>query len=457
MKIHLISLSLGAVLLAGSASAQDDLTERGRYIATASDCVACHTGNADKPFAGNHVIASPVGDIVATNITPSKTYGIGSYTEAQFSDAVRRGVRADGANLYPAMPYTAFAKLTDEDMHALYAYFMRGVEPVEEPSAQTSLPFPFNIRASMVGWNLLFRDTATYQPDPSKTDAWNRGAYLVQGAAHCSTCHTPRGALMQELDDKFLAGAQVGAWYAPDITSDPETGIGSWSKDEIISYLQTGRAEGRAQAGGSMAEAVEHSFSKLKTEDLEAIATYLADVPASSGAKKEGRFDQGQPGNMTASFRGLDTAPSGLAAGAQVYSANCASCHGINGTGTKDQYYPSLFHNSATTGSNASNFIAAVLNGVDRNTDEGHVFMPPFGTQVNSFNSLTDEEIAQLTNYASTQFGHRSFDVDASDVAQVRAGGPSPNLLQMVRLLMGIGAVVIVLLLALVLLRRRKS
>ncbi len=429
-----LTLAAALTLVAGAASAtdfSDDLVEQGRYIATASDCVACHTSAEDKPFAGNHSIASPVGTIMATNITPSVEHGIGSYTEQEFSDAVRRGVRADGANLYPAMPYTAYAKITDADMHALYAYFMQGVAPVDEPSAETTLPFPFNIRASMIGWNLLFRDTSVHEDVPEKSAEWNRGAYLVEGPAHCSTCHTPRGVLMEEDGSQHLAGAQIGAWYAPNITSDPEAGIGAWSQDEIVAYLATGRAVGKAQAGGSMAEAVSHSFSKLTDEDLGAMATYLSDVPAVAG---ESRFDQGEAGNMTMAFRGLDAEPEGLAEGAQIYSANCASCHGFNGQGTKDQYYPSLYHNSATAGASTTNFIAAVLNGVDRETSGGHVFMPPFGDQVNAFNALSDDEIASLANYVFAQYGDGEQEVSAAEVAQVRAGGPTSDLLTQVRI-----------------------
>ncbi|WP_349294822.1 cytochrome c (plasmid) [Thioclava sp. 'Guangxiensis'] len=450
-------LCVGSVMLAGAAAwAQDsaaissetaDLIARGQYVATASDCTACHTSNPSEPYAGNHVITSPVGDIVATNITPSKTAGIGNYTEAQFSDAVRHGIRADGARLYPAMPYTAFAKITDADMKALYAYFMNDVKPVDTPSKKTQLPFPFNIRASMIGWNLLFADADTYQTDTSKSDQWNRGAYLVQGPAHCSTCHTPRGVMMQEKSGDYLGGAQVGPWYAPNITSDPQSGIGSWSKDEIVSYLGTGRAEGKAQAGGSMAEAVEHSFSHLQKSDLEAIATYLANVPAKSGPS---RFDQGSATNLTTEFCGIDGAPSGLAVGAQIYSANCATCHGINGQGTKDQYYPSLYHNSATSGPSASNFIATVLNGIDRKTPQGHVFMPPFGTQDNAFNALSDSEIAQLANYVSSSFGDGGFEVSSDEVVQIRAGGPSSNLLSQVRIAMVIGLVIALIIIAII-------
>lgn len=447
-------------LSAGMAAAQtfpDELVERGRYVATASDCVACHTGSGDKPFAGNHRIASPVGDIWATNITPSITHGIGNYTEQQFADAVRRGIRADGANLYPAMPYTAFAKITDGDMHALYAYFMQGVEPIDEPSQQTVLEFPFNLRFSMKGWNLMFAAGAAHQDDPAQSAEWNRGAYLAEGPGHCSTCHTPRGMLMQEDGGQYLAGAQVGPWYAPNITSDKGAGIGSWQKDEIVAYLATGRAEGKSQAGGSMAEAVSHSFSKMTKDDLGAIATYIMDVPAIAGAA---RFDQGTAGNRTAEFRGMANPDlTDLGKGAQIYSANCAACHGFNGQGTKDQYYPSLFNNSDTAGAGVNNFIAAVLNGVDRKTDDGHVFMPPFGTQPNAFNSLDDVQIAALTTYAAAQFGDGETKVSAVDVATIRAGGPTSNMVQTVQILIAVaaGGAIALLIIAAILPRSRRQ
>lgn len=181
---------------AGTAAATDKASaeqlQRGQYLATAGDCVACHTAPGGKPFAGGLPVPTPIGTIFATNITPSKMAGIGNYTEQQFSDALRRGIRADGARLYPAMPYTAYAQISDDDVQALYAWFMHGVSAVDTVPAPTRLPFPFNIRLSMAAWNLLFLDSKPFTPDPGKSADWNRGAYLVRGLAHCSTCHTPR-------------------------------------------------------------------------------------------------------------------------------------------------------------------------------------------------------------------------------------------------------------------------
>jgi len=445
-----------ATLVATISTAEDfpaELIAKGKYLATASDCTACHTAPGGKPMAGGLAMSSPVGTIMSTNITPSKQFGIGNYTQAQFSDAVRKGVRADGANLYPAMPYTAYSVMSDEDVHAMYAYFMQGVAPIEQPSPETSLPFPMNIRMSMIGWNLLFRNNTPLTDDPQKSAEWNRGRYLAEGAAHCSTCHTPRGLLMQEKTSLNLSGSQVGPWYAPDITADKVTGIGSWTQAELVTYLKTGRLEGKAQAAGSMAEAITHSFQHLTDPDLNAIAAYVRDVPSVRGASQaqapalQTRFEHGKAGNALAGFRGQAFADGmkGDHAGAQIFSANCASCHGYNAEGTKDGYYPSLFHNSATAGDNASNLIATILYGVERETEDGHVFMPPFGDQPNAVTALDNVEVASLANYILQDYGNARLTVTPADVQTAREGGPRSNLVNYARIGIGIGAAIAVI------------
>lgn len=449
---------LAALTLHAEAATFDTATvERGRYLATASDCMACHTARHGKAMAGGLVLASPVGDIVSTNITPSKQYGIGNYSEQQFSDAVRKGVRADGQNLYPAMPYTAYAVMTDDDIRAMYAYFMQEVKPVEQGSKPTDLPFPMSVRASMKVWNAMFLDHKPLTPAPQRPAQWLRGRYLADGAAHCSTCHTPRGLLMQEKKELYLTGSQVGPWYAPNITSHPTSGIGSWSEAELVQYLRTGRVEGKAQAAGSMAEAISYSFSRLSDEDLKAIAVYIKDLPPMAGDEPVSRFNQGQAGNALPSLRGKSYQENakGPHLGAQVFSANCASCHGFNGQGTADGYYPSLFHNSATM--NNSNLLATILYGVERETRHGHVFMPPFGDQVNAVNHLSNDEIAALANYIQVSYGSGAPGVKAEDVAVIRQGGPQSHLLLLARLGMVAGLLVLSALIIVVLRRRAKQ
>jgi mono/diheme cytochrome c family protein len=434
-----IASAIPAVCHAADSNDVDNASvQRGAYIATASDCAACHTAPGGLPFAGGLSIPTPVGNIYSTNITPSASAGIGDYTEAEFARAIREGIRKDGANLYPAMPYTSYRVLTDTDVSDLYAYFMHGVAPVDVKPHPTSLAFPMNIRISMKIWNLLFLNSGSFVADPKHTADWNRGEYLVTGATHCSTCHTPRGFLMQELPDKNLTGAQVGAWYAPNITSDAVSGIGSWSHTELVQYLHTGSLPGKAQAAGSMGEAVDHSFRYLSATDINAIATYIRTIPpARNPADVASRFSYGQPSFTVATLRGQNGVRSdngSSPSGAELFQSNCASCHGAFGQGSKDGYYPSLFHNSATGSANPNNLIAVILNGVNRTSSIGQAYMPGFGGLPSDSNQLSDTEIATLSNYVLGQFGRADKVVSPNDVAQERLGGPSSSLILLARI-----------------------
>ena len=438
----------GLLLAFASASAMaatsDAATvERGRYLATAGDCIACHSVPGGKPMAGGLALATPLGPIIATNITPSNTHGIGSYTLAQFSDAVRHGVRADGAHLYPAMPYTAYAKLTDADLAALYAYFMQGVAPVDAaPATTTKLPFPFNIRLSMAGWNLLFLDKKPFEPDPAKSAEWNRGAYLAQGLAHCGTCHTPRNLLMAEQLSKELGGADLGTWHAPNITSDVNSGIGSWSRQDLVDYLRTGRAAQRGQAAGPMAEAIDHSLQHLNDTDLNAIAAYLQSMPALRDAADTKPVTQwGAAGEELNAIRGVPL-PKDLnrMSGPQLYDAHCASCHQAKGEGSFDGSLPPLYHNSATGRSQTNNLVMAMLDGVERQDGGSNHLMPAF-RQV-----LSDEQIVTLGNYVQGKYGNPAGKVTLEQVTTLRRGGAPSNLIGIARGAMIVGLLALLLL-----------
>ncbi|TYL96356.1 c-type cytochrome [Bradyrhizobium rifense] len=455
-------------LMAGASSAAEQIDppadkatiERGAYLAIAADCAACHTAPGGKPFAGGLPIGTPLGTIYSTNITPSAEFGIGRYTADEFARALRRGIRRDGAQLYPAMPYTSYAKFTDDDARALYAYFTKGVQPVDVRAPVTALPFPMNIRLSMMVWNFLFLDSNVYAPDPRQSAEWNRGAYLAQGAAHCGTCHTPRGFLMQEEASRALSGAQVGPWYAPNITSDPATGIGSWTREELAAFLRTGRLPGKAQAAGSMGEAVEHSFQHLSAADLDAVATYVKSVPPVQDAASGSRFSAGRMFSELSVLRGRNPISSNNDAnptGAQLFQGNCASCHSAEGQGSKDGYYPSLFHNSATGEKNPANLIAAILYGVDRTVSGRQAFMPGFGGHPTDSNQLSNRDIAMLGTYVLTHYGAGDTTITEQQVSEARHGGPSSPLLPLARGGLAAGAVVLVLGVAFLIFRRRKA
>jgi mono/diheme cytochrome c family protein len=443
-------------------SAKNDI-EAGRYLAIAADCMACHTAPAGKPYAGGYAIESPLGTIYATNITPSKTAGIGNYSEAQFARALREGVRADGSHLYPAMPYTSYAMLTDGDVHKLYSYFMHAVEPVDTPAAsQTALPFPFNVRMSMLAWNAIFLDTKRFVPDTAKSQQINRGQYLAEGLAHCSACHTPRNFLMGEKGGSALAGAPLGSWHAPNITSDKVSGVGGWSDAELMQYLKTGHAEGKGQAGGAMAEAVTNSFQHLRDDDVATIVAYLRTVPpVRDAAQAQPAYSYGKAASDESALRGLNgpNEHNSLNSGAVLFSGYCASCHAASGSGSSGQDYPSLFHNTMTGARNPANLVSAILYGVERKVGDNEILMPRFDAH-SYVNPLTDKQIALISNYVLKQYGNPDVQVSEAYVAQARKGGEQPVLARLQPFIApAIGVAVLLLLLiaaAVVMVRRRR-
>lgn len=424
---RLAGLAIAACVLAAAGApvsaaqtADPSLVEKGHYLAIAGDCVACHTAPGGKPLAGGLPIATPLGAIISTNITPSRVAGIGEYSLEQFSAALRRGVRGDGARLYPAMPYTAYAKISDEDVQALYAYFMLGVEPVDGKPPETRLPFPFNIRLSMMAWNALYLNSSPFKPDPAKDAEWNRGAYLALSLGHCGTCHTPRGITMAEDVSRLFGGGDLGTWYAPNITSDPNSGIGAWSVDELASYMRDGRADGRGQAAGPMAEAIDHSLRHLRDDDLKAIAAYLHTVPPvtnTSDTKPASAW--GAAGDQLTSIRGVQLpADREQWSGPQIYDAYCATCHQAQGQGSFDGKLPPLFHNSTLGHQNTANLAMVILDGVHRQPD---VNMPGFASL------LSGVQIATLGNFLLEQYGNPSARITAGQVESLRSGGPSAD------------------------------
>jgi mono/diheme cytochrome c family protein len=450
-------------LVQGPAQAQNAdaaLIERGAYLAKAGDCAACHREKkaGGQPYAGGYAIASPLGDIVAPNITPSRSAGIGSWSFADFDRAMRKGIRPDGARLYPAMPYTDYQGITDADMRALYAFFLHGVKPVEAPAPTTHLPFPFGIRALMIPWNWMFRSDKPFKAKPALSAQAQRGEYLVETLAHCGSCHTPRNVLMAEKASQAFTGGEAGGWHAPNITSDPVSGIGGWSNEQLVTYFRTGHVAGKGVAAGGMAEAVENSLRSMTPADLLAMAAYLRSVPAvrdPADAKPPFGYTQVRPVALAA-YENSDTrdqaavAGSDTTDGARLYAGACASCHGLNGAGTKDGFYPPLVGSSTTGAHDPANLIMTILNGVNREGADGHAFMPSFASQ------MTDPQIAAVANQVLSRFGNPATEVDAAQVATLRAGGGKPLLLKLIPWAFGLAALGLAGI-AFLLLRRRKA
>ncbi len=396
------------------------LIQRGAYLAIAGDCAACHTSPHGQRFAGGLPMPIPLlGKIYSSNITPDPSTGIGNQSLAEFDRAVRGGIGKDGRHLYPAMPYVSYSKISDDDIQALYAYFKYGVPAVKHAIPPSTIHWPLSMRWPLAFWNMLFAPSTPYQTDPKQTDEWNRGAYLVQGLAHCGTCHTPRGLFLQEkaLDANhkhFVAGATLAGWEAYNITTDPTAGIGTWTPAQLYVYLRSGSVPDLAQAAGPMAEAVQHSFSQLSDSDLRALVTYIQPVPAVNDGSRKSRTTWGAASQADIQIRGLKETRDP----ATLYLGACASCHQASGLGSSDHYYPSLVHNSTVGASNPNNLIQVILHGIQRKTThpDQDIAMPAFQ------NELTDEQIATLTNYLTQKFGNPDAKkATAADVKKLKA------------------------------------
>ena len=397
-----------------TAAASSDLVKRGEYLARAGDCVACHTADKARPFAGGLPINTPFGTIVTPNITPDPDTGIGQWSDADFLRAMHEGVGKGGERLYPAFPYAEYTKVTDQDALAIRAY-LNTLTPIHYAPPSNSLKFPFNQRWLMVFWNLFNFDEGRFVPDPKQSAEWNRGAYLVQGLAHCEECHTPRNFTQGLKTSSRLSGAVQAGWHAYNITSDKTSGVGNWSDDELVAYLSTGAAPGRANAAGPMAEVVTDSTQYLTREDIRSIVIYLRSVPPINGGESRPRDQWGNPAvdDVTA-LRGTKI---NAVNGAQLFIANCATCHNWTGQGvgaSAPGAYPSLIHNSAVGASDANNLAMVILHGVSRTTKQADVLMPAFGTQ------LTDDQVAAITNYVTKQFGNPQSTVTVDQVAKLR-------------------------------------
>lgn len=395
---------------------------RGRYLATLADCAACHTDPATRqPFSGGSPLNSPFGKIYASNITPDRDTGIGRYSLQDFSRALREGVAPGGKNLYPAMPYASFAKISDQDIAALYAFFMRGVAPVSHRPPPTRLPFPFNQRWGLFFWRKLFANHERFEPDSARGAEWNRGAYLVQGLGHCGACHTPRGPVFEErgYDESsahYLTGFTNDNWYAPNLRGAANAGLGRWSEQDIVSFLKTGRGH-ETVAYGAMGPAVEESLQYLSDTDAHAIARYLKSLPA--------RADSGDYAPRKPTRDGVAHGVQGSVPelpGAGLYANFCARCHQADGGGVSGRY-PRLAGSSMVLGPDASSMVRLVLEGGHSPKIDGGppmVAMPAFGAQ------LDDGQIAAVLSFVRNSWGNRAAGVTPRTVRKMRQALAKP-------------------------------
>jgi mono/diheme cytochrome c family protein len=421
MKTTLKAFTLAAATLQAlsadpvhAGAADDALVTRGEYLAKVGDCTACHTAPRGKPFAGGLQMITPMGAIYSTNVTPDPETGIGQYSEDDFKRAMRDGVAKDGHNLYPAMPYPSYAKVTDGDVHALYAYFMHGVAPIRQANREPDIKWPLNMRWPLKFWNIVFLDKGVYQDKPGKDAAWNRGAYLIQGLGHCGSCHTPRGVGFQEkaLDENgslYLTGGPVDNWFASNLTGDHNAGLGRWSEADVAQFLKTG-ANQHASAFGSMTSVINNSTQAMADADIAAIARYLKSIPAEGGSGGGVAYAYDARATKVSLTRPANNA------GARVYTTYCMHCHGVDGRGFAPMLAP-LAGNPNVLETTPTSLINVTLNGTDDLVIGGIPApypMPKYAPV------LTDQQIADVLTFIRSGWNNGARAVSAQDVARTR-------------------------------------
>lgn len=422
-RVLVILLALAAVLLTvpllldceqpliDSAAAQPspEQLERGRVLALAGNCAACHTARGGEPYAGGRAISTPFGTVYAGNLTPDADTGLGRWTPAHFWRALHHGQGVDGRRLVPAFPYTEFTRITRADSDALFAW-LRTLPAVQQANRPRELRWPYGTPLALAAWRLLFFQAGEYQPDATQSAEWNRGAYLVNGAGHCVACHGGRNALGATADAGFGGGfIPARNWYAPAFTRAGEASVAGWTVDDTVALLHTGAAPG-GRAIGPMAEVVARSTQHLPLADLRAMAVYLKSLP-----------QQADPAPQP--LREPAVVAKQVEQGAALYADHCAACHAAAGEGGRldsgEWAAPPLAGNRLVTQEPAANLVRAIaLGGFGAATQaRPRPFgMPPFA------HVLSEPQMADVATFLRRSWGAQASPVDALDVARWRSG-----------------------------------
>lgn len=377
--------------------------DEGRYLAAAGNCLTCHTAEGGEPYAGGVPFHTPFGVLFSTNITSDRKSGIGGWSFTDFYVSMKHGIRPDGTHLYPAFPYTNFARLSDSDIASLYL-FLQTIAPSQASVPDNALTFPFNQRALLGPWKRLFHDTKIFEEDPSKSPQWNRGAYLVEGLGHCGACHTPRNPLGAEKKSlAFTGGSYMDRvlfgnyrqWSGVNLTSH-SAGLASWSEADIVDYLGTG-ISANAVVHGPMVDVVTNSTSQLSPADLQAMAVYLKALPANAQAPGP------EPGDTV------------LAAGEVAYTVHCGSCHLPSGVGEAGLGVP-LTMSPIVRAPDPSSLVNVILYGphLPARLIVNRSQMKMMGKR------LSDSDIANIASYVRTTFGDGAGAVSADLVKRQR-------------------------------------
>lgn len=394
----------------GAPAAITDVVKRGEYLARAADCMACHTVQGGKAYAGGRTFELPFGTLYSTNITSDRVDGIGTWSDDEFVRAVRQGVGREG-HLYPAMPYTSYTAMSRTDVLAIKAYLF-SLPPVAQANRVNGIGFPFNQRWGLHFWDVVFFRDQPYQVDAHQDVQWNRGAYLTNALGHCGECHTPRNLGFAMSSGKFLAGAEIEGWVAPNLTSDKSNGLGSWKTSQLEQYLSSGHASGRSTASGPMAEVIEASLQYLSAGDVSAMAGYLGAVAAQPGGEGAKVNLQRSPSIDIVSGLPVESAVRS-GPGAQLFAGDCAGCHLWSGNGRQSDYADLLGTRSVNDPS-ARSVIQVILKGTHMTVGSRQEVMPGFAAK------YSDAEVADIANYLVALFGGKSGTATAEQVAKQR-------------------------------------
>lgn len=377
---------------------------RGEYLARLGDCYACHTVRGGQPYAGGLEMPTPFGELYTTNITPDPETGIGTWTSEDFWRAMHDGRNKKGEFLYPAMPYTNYTKVTREDSDAMFAFF-KSIRPVRQQNRPHGMKFPYNQRELLGGWRVLYFKPGEWKDDPKQSKEWNRGGYLVEGLGHCDACHSSRNMLGAVKGDDVSGGLiPVQNWYAPSLTTNRETGLGSWDVKDIIDLLRTG-VSARGAVFGPMSAVVQHSLQETSLTDLNAMAVYL-----------QSRAQSAEPPEVVQVENTSSQAAEMMALGGKVYERHCAECHQPDGRGVA-RIYPPLANQQSILMKFPINAIRIVLNGGFPPSTEGNprpYGMPPF------YQELSDNEVAAVVSYIRGSWGNKAQSVSPAEVTKGR-------------------------------------
>ena len=402
MRAILLILFLCTAIACGGARAQSsqpfpETIAHGKALVEAGDCASCHTADPAKPFAGGKAIDTPFGAIYSPNLTPDRDTGIGTWSDQDFRRALREGVAPNGSRYYPAFPYPYFTRLTRDDIQAIRAY-LATLTPVHNSAPPPALRWPLNYRVLMRGWDWLFFKPGILMPDQQKSTEWNRGRYLVEGPGHCGACHTPKNVFGADRRTHAFGGGLVQDQFAPRLDAAERSGLKSWSVDDIVEYLQSGR-NGRSHAGGLMAEVVTNSTALMSDADVRAIAVYLKDLPAG----------EREPNVLPPSQEQMSD-------GQKVYRGACVACHEVDGSSAPG-IYPPLPGNANLQSAIADSTLRIILDGAHTLTTPR---APNPGSMPAYADKLSDEQIADVTTYIRNSWGNSASAVTAAQVAAAR-------------------------------------